>query len=192
MLENGQCLYLWLGRDISSEFLSDVFGVPTLDDVDPQMVTISFLDENMSHCHCFWVFICETHGLLLSILLAPPARVGKPIERASAHDRGLHARPACQVLEPDCGPTGQGSGRARVLEPVGGGQEQRRHVLCRLPLCDSSNDPNRGHNSSSRGTYRSLDFSLTLGPKKNTLAWNDVYMRNTGRRGRDVCRVMKD
>ncbi|KAG0210758.1 COPII coat Sec23p-Sfb3p heterodimer component, partial [Mortierella sp. GBA30] len=37
LLENGQCLYLWMGREIPSEFLQDVFGVSTLDEVDPGM-----------------------------------------------------------------------------------------------------------------------------------------------------------
>ncbi|KAF9185975.1 COPII coat Sec23p-Sfb3p heterodimer component [Haplosporangium sp. Z 767] len=37
LLENGQCLYLWLGRDVPSQFLLDIFGVSTLDEVDPNM-----------------------------------------------------------------------------------------------------------------------------------------------------------
>ncbi|KAI7816333.1 Sec23/Sec24 trunk domain-containing protein [Gamsiella multidivaricata] len=37
LLENGQATYLWLGREISPQFLQDVFGVPTLDVVDPTM-----------------------------------------------------------------------------------------------------------------------------------------------------------
>ncbi|KAF9427642.1 COPII coat Sec23p-Sfb3p heterodimer component [Podila epigama] len=37
ILENGQTLYFWLGREVPSEFLQDVFGVSTLDQVDPTM-----------------------------------------------------------------------------------------------------------------------------------------------------------
>lgn len=34
LLENGQSMYLWIGRDISPQFLNDVFGVSTLDQID--------------------------------------------------------------------------------------------------------------------------------------------------------------
>ncbi|KAF9300853.1 COPII coat Sec23p-Sfb3p heterodimer component [Mortierella antarctica] len=37
ILENGQNLYLWLGREVPSEFLMEVFGVATLDEVDSGM-----------------------------------------------------------------------------------------------------------------------------------------------------------
>ncbi|KAF8928335.1 hypothetical protein EDD21DRAFT_383268 [Dissophora ornata] len=37
LLENGQAMYLWLGRDVPSQFLMDVFGVATLDEVDPNL-----------------------------------------------------------------------------------------------------------------------------------------------------------
>ncbi|KAF9578123.1 COPII coat Sec23p-Sfb3p heterodimer component, partial [Lunasporangiospora selenospora] len=37
LLENGQNVYFWLGRDVDSRFLTDVFGAPTLDGVDPNM-----------------------------------------------------------------------------------------------------------------------------------------------------------
>jgi protein transport protein SEC24 len=39
LLENGQKIYLWLGRDIPSQFLQDVFGFQTLDEVDPSQVS---------------------------------------------------------------------------------------------------------------------------------------------------------
>lgn len=42
ILENGQNLYLWLGREVPSEFLMEVFGVATLDEVDSGMVWILF------------------------------------------------------------------------------------------------------------------------------------------------------
>ncbi|KAG0317714.1 COPII coat Sec23p-Sfb3p heterodimer component [Dissophora globulifera] len=35
LLENGQIMFLWLGREIPSQFLVDVFGVPSLEDVNP-------------------------------------------------------------------------------------------------------------------------------------------------------------
>lgn len=38
LLENGQSLYLWLGRDISPQFLNSVFGVSTVSEVDPHLV----------------------------------------------------------------------------------------------------------------------------------------------------------
>ncbi|KAF9383024.1 COPII coat Sec23p-Sfb3p heterodimer component, partial [Mortierella sp. AD011] len=37
LLDNGESLYFWIGRDASSEFLSDVFGVSSLDEIDPNM-----------------------------------------------------------------------------------------------------------------------------------------------------------
>lgn len=40
MLENGQKMFLWLGREIHSQFLLDVFGVSTLEEVSPEQVTI--------------------------------------------------------------------------------------------------------------------------------------------------------
>jgi protein transport protein SEC24 len=38
LLENGQSMYLWIGRDISPQFLNDVFGVSTLDQIDHTLV----------------------------------------------------------------------------------------------------------------------------------------------------------
>ncbi len=39
LLENGQKLFLWLGREIPSQFLQDVFGVQTIESVDSSMVS---------------------------------------------------------------------------------------------------------------------------------------------------------
>lgn len=41
MLENGQRLFLWLGREVPQQFLQDVFGVQTLDEVDSSLVSTS-------------------------------------------------------------------------------------------------------------------------------------------------------
>jgi hypothetical protein len=40
MLENGQDLYIWLGRDISSDYLQAVFGTDDLQHVDPRQVQL--------------------------------------------------------------------------------------------------------------------------------------------------------
>ncbi|KAF9937775.1 COPII coat Sec23p-Sfb3p heterodimer component [Modicella reniformis] len=37
LLENGQAMYFWLGRDISPQFLNDVFGVSNLNEIDPNL-----------------------------------------------------------------------------------------------------------------------------------------------------------
>ncbi|KAF9114504.1 COPII coat Sec23p-Sfb3p heterodimer component [Mortierella sp. AM989] len=37
ILENGQAIYLWLGREVSSDFLSDAFGVSSVDELNPNM-----------------------------------------------------------------------------------------------------------------------------------------------------------
>ncbi|KAI1310209.1 COPII coat Sec23p-Sfb3p heterodimer component [Mortierella claussenii] len=48
LLENAQALYLWLGRDVPSEFLQDVFGVSTLDEVDPGLRHLPELNNRTS------------------------------------------------------------------------------------------------------------------------------------------------
>ncbi|KAF9090400.1 COPII coat Sec23p-Sfb3p heterodimer component, partial [Mortierella sp. GBA35] len=48
MLENGQRLFLWLGREIHQQFLQDVFGVQTLDDVDPSLRFLPELETQTS------------------------------------------------------------------------------------------------------------------------------------------------
>ena len=53
MLENGQRLFLWLGREIHQQFLQDVFGVQTLDEVDSSLVSASVsLLTGFFPCHC--------------------------------------------------------------------------------------------------------------------------------------------
>ncbi|KAF9210180.1 COPII coat Sec23p-Sfb3p heterodimer component [Haplosporangium sp. Z 27] len=37
LLENGQNIYIWLGQNVSTEFLSDVFGVSSLDEINPNL-----------------------------------------------------------------------------------------------------------------------------------------------------------
>ncbi|KAF9113401.1 COPII coat Sec23p-Sfb3p heterodimer component [Mortierella sp. AM989] len=44
MLENGQKMFLWLGHEISPQFLQDVFGVQTLDEVNPENHHLPELD----------------------------------------------------------------------------------------------------------------------------------------------------
>ncbi|KAF9959754.1 COPII coat Sec23p-Sfb3p heterodimer component [Mortierella alpina] len=48
LLENGQCLYLWIGREIAPVFLQEVFGVSTLDEVDPSMRQLPELSSRTS------------------------------------------------------------------------------------------------------------------------------------------------
>ncbi|KAI7817471.1 Sec23/Sec24 trunk domain-containing protein [Gamsiella multidivaricata] len=45
MLENGQKVFLWLGRDIPAQFLQDVFGVQTLDEVSPEQRYLPEIDS---------------------------------------------------------------------------------------------------------------------------------------------------
>lgn len=82
LLENGQCMFLWLGRDIPSNYLMDVFGVSTLDEVDPSLVSFSCLLVVMSPSNGtsslsrqfpnqrFFFFLLP----FLSITIAPSAR----------------------------------------------------------------------------------------------------------------------
>ncbi|KAF9909907.1 COPII coat Sec23p-Sfb3p heterodimer component [Lobosporangium transversale] len=48
LLENAQSLYLWLGRDINPQFLQDVFGVSTLDEVDSSLQYLPELNSRTS------------------------------------------------------------------------------------------------------------------------------------------------
>lgn len=48
MLENGQRLFLWLGREIHQQFLEDVFGVQTLDEVDSSLRFLPELETQTS------------------------------------------------------------------------------------------------------------------------------------------------
>ncbi|KAI8884924.1 hypothetical protein K501DRAFT_332349 [Backusella circina FSU 941] len=49
IVDTGSDLYFWLGNKVSSAFLEQVFGVNTLDQVDPNMVTFPALNTEMSH-----------------------------------------------------------------------------------------------------------------------------------------------
>lgn len=45
LVDTGSDVYFWLGSQISPAFIKDVFGVETIDAIDPQMVDIyKFLD----------------------------------------------------------------------------------------------------------------------------------------------------
>ncbi|CAG8555774.1 1225_t:CDS:10 [Paraglomus occultum] len=48
LLENGQFLYFWLGQQLSSEFLQGVFGVDSIDLVDPRLSALPELDNTIS------------------------------------------------------------------------------------------------------------------------------------------------
>lgn len=48
LLENGQDLYIWLGRDISSDYLQAVFGTDDLQHVDPRQNIMPTLDTALS------------------------------------------------------------------------------------------------------------------------------------------------
>lgn len=41
MLENGQILYIWLGRDLPPHYLQAVFGVGDPQHIDPRQVMFS-------------------------------------------------------------------------------------------------------------------------------------------------------
>ncbi|KAG9304124.1 hypothetical protein G9A89_019686 [Geosiphon pyriformis] len=48
LLENGQILIFWLGRQISQEFLRNVFDVDSIDHVDPKIASLPVLDNSTS------------------------------------------------------------------------------------------------------------------------------------------------
>ncbi|KAI1311905.1 COPII coat Sec23p-Sfb3p heterodimer component [Mortierella claussenii] len=48
LLENGQKLFFWLGQEISVVFLQEVFGVQSLDEVDPLQRHLPHLETSMS------------------------------------------------------------------------------------------------------------------------------------------------
>ncbi|KAF9921778.1 COPII coat Sec23p-Sfb3p heterodimer component [Linnemannia zychae] len=48
LLENGQRLFFWLGREIHQQFLQDVFGVQSLDEVDPSLRFLPEIDTHTS------------------------------------------------------------------------------------------------------------------------------------------------
>jgi protein transport protein SEC24 len=60
LLENGQCMFLWLGRDIPSNYLMDVFGVSSLDEVDPSLV--SFLSVLNSMQLALIIFLSRVYS----------------------------------------------------------------------------------------------------------------------------------
>ncbi|KAI7865779.1 Sec23/Sec24 trunk domain-containing protein [Spinellus fusiger] len=49
LLENGSNLFVWLGRQVSPNFLQDVFSVSRLDQLDATMMTLPFLATEISH-----------------------------------------------------------------------------------------------------------------------------------------------
>ncbi|KAG1462190.1 hypothetical protein G6F56_005569 [Rhizopus delemar] len=48
LVDTGSVLYLWLGNKLTQEFLQDTFLVPTLDQVDPNLLTLPALDTEIS------------------------------------------------------------------------------------------------------------------------------------------------
>ncbi|CAG8538284.1 12091_t:CDS:10 [Funneliformis mosseae] len=48
LLENGQILIFWLGRQLSSEFIRNVFGVDTIEQIDPKLSSLPELKNNTS------------------------------------------------------------------------------------------------------------------------------------------------
>jgi hypothetical protein len=43
MLENGQNLYIWLGRDLAPHYLQALFGVDDLQHIDPRQVPFPYI-----------------------------------------------------------------------------------------------------------------------------------------------------
>ena len=55
LLDTGSDLYLWLGQSLSSDFIEQLFGVKSLDHVDPLMVMLPAQPTELSH---------EVHGIM--------------------------------------------------------------------------------------------------------------------------------
>ncbi|KAI8073006.1 Sec23/Sec24 trunk domain-containing protein [Gongronella butleri] len=49
LLDTGSQLFVWLGNKVDSTLLQDMFGVKTLDEVDPKMTTLPALNTDLSH-----------------------------------------------------------------------------------------------------------------------------------------------
>jgi len=47
-LDDGQVLYLWVGKDVPSDFLLQLFGIPSFDGVDMTQITLPYLENDLS------------------------------------------------------------------------------------------------------------------------------------------------
>ncbi|KAI8975427.1 hypothetical protein BDF20DRAFT_605994 [Mycotypha africana] len=58
LLDTGSELYLWMGKSVSSEFIENLFNVKTLDEIDPNMITLPAHSTILSE---------EVHGIMTQI-----------------------------------------------------------------------------------------------------------------------------
>ena len=52
LLEDGLVMMLWLGRDVPSQFLEDLFGISSLDGVNSMALNVEPLENPLSHRMC--------------------------------------------------------------------------------------------------------------------------------------------
>ncbi|KAG0377736.1 COPII coat Sec23p-Sfb3p heterodimer component [Mortierella sp. AD032] len=75
LLENGQCMFLWLGRDCPSNYLMDVFGVATLDEVDPATRYLPELNtQTSSQLRTVAAYMQEQRGKYLNLVVVRQGR----------------------------------------------------------------------------------------------------------------------
>ncbi|KAF9142343.1 COPII coat Sec23p-Sfb3p heterodimer component [Mortierella sp. GBA39] len=75
LLENGQCMFLWLGRDIPSNYLMDVFGVSTVDEVDPSLRHLPEIESQTSNqLRTVAAYMQEQRGKYLNLVVVRQGR----------------------------------------------------------------------------------------------------------------------
>lgn len=85
LLDNGEWCLLWLGANISPRFLEDLYGVASLDELDPRMTTLPVLPTKLSHqVRSIVQGLADLHGKVsLQVVMARQNRDGMEVEFAN-------------------------------------------------------------------------------------------------------------
>ena len=85
LLDNGEWCLLWLGANISPRFLEDLYGVASLDELDPRMTTLPVLPTKLSNqVRSIVQGLADLHGKVsLQVVMARQNRDGMEVEFAN-------------------------------------------------------------------------------------------------------------
>lgn len=90
LLENGQEMYIWVGKNVSPTLMSDIFGVTSLDTVDTQGLFLPTLENETSQkIHAIIQYVRESHPTFqpLRIIKAGEPRESKFLNSYFVEDR---------------------------------------------------------------------------------------------------------
>lgn len=85
LLDNGEWCLLWLGAQVSPKFLEDLYGVTSLDELDPRMTSLPVLPTRLSQqVRSIVQALADMHGkVMLQVVMARQNRDGMEVEFAN-------------------------------------------------------------------------------------------------------------